>query len=151
MSKGKRNRTIRNERRTKQMEEQNINMEEMRLKRIANHPLDIKGNYIVVDNLEGGAIEVFLHTDEDSPLNIQSCDNTICLSGATLVGKTSISVSEEEKAVLVDELYCKEGHEELREAFVNQVMEFANFYGKYENIGIAYTVLGDWFNGIIGK
>lgn len=59
MSKGNRNRTLRKERRTSQMKEQNVNMEEMRLKRIANHPLDIKGNYIVMDNLEGGTIKVF--------------------------------------------------------------------------------------------
>ena len=136
------------------MDKSNDNrMEEMRLKRIANHPLDIKGNYIVMDNLEGGTIEVFLHTDKDCALNIQSYNNGICLSGVTLVGKISISVSEEEKAVLVDELYYNEGHEELRNALVNQVKEFANFYGKYENIGIAYAVLGekDWFTELFGE
>lgn len=153
MSKGNRNRTLRNERRANQMNEQNANMEEMRLKRIANHPLDVKGNYIVMDNLEGGTIKVFLHTDEDYALNIQFYNNEICLTGVTLVGKISISVSEEEKAVLIDELYYSEGHEELRNALVNQVKRFANFYGKYENIGIAYAVLGkeNWFADLLGE
>ena len=149
MSKGNRNRTLRNERRTSQMKEQNVNMEEMRLKRIANHPLDIKGNYIVMDNLEGGTIKVFLHTDEDYALNIQWDGNTAFIKGATLVGKISISYMVEEDAVVVEDIYYKEGYTELRGAMFNQVLDFAVFYN-YENMALDNSVVPEWL-AEIGK
>ena len=133
------------------MNEGITNMTEMRLRRISEHPLDVKGNYIVMDNLERGVIEILEHNDADTPLYFQWEGDTAYIKGATLVGKTSISVSEEEKAILVDELYYKEGHEELKEALVKQIMEFANFYGKYKKIGFTGTVLGDWFNDLFGE
>ena len=133
------------------MKEETTNKADMQLRRIDAHPLEIKGNYIVADNLECGYIEVFLHTDEDTPLYIQSYDNATCIKGATLVGNICISVSEEDNTLFVPELYYKEGHEELRKALVNQIMEFANFYGKYENIELACAVMMDWVKGLLGE
>lgn len=149
MSKDNRNRTLRKERRANQMNEEITNMTEMRLRRIAEHPLNVKGNYIVMDNLEGGVIEILEHNDADTPLYLQWDGNTAFIKGATLVGKISISYMVEEDAVVVEDIYYKEGYTELRGAMFNQVLDFAVFYN-YENMALDNSVVPEWL-AEIGK
>lgn len=131
------------------MNEQNTDMMKMRLKRIDEHPLNIKGNYIIIDNLECGSIEIAEYTDKDTPVYLQSIGSTICVMGATLVGKITISVMEEESIVAVEDLYYKEGHTELRGAMLRQVSHFVDFYHK-KHMGIDLSVYPEWL-AEIGK
>lgn len=149
MSKGNRNRTLRKERRADQMNEQNTDMMEMRLKRIREHPLNIKGNYIVVDNLECGVIDIVKHIDEDTPLYLQTIGDITHMAGVTLVGEITISVMEEESIVVVEDLYYKEGYTELRGALIRQVSNFVDFYHK-KHLAFDQSVYPEWL-AEIGK
>lgn len=145
MSKRNRNRTPKYERIVNQIQEQNTFMTEMRLKRIDAHPLDVKGNYIVMDNLECGVIEILELNDADTPLYLQWDSTTAFIKGATLVGKISIGYmeGEENDVVVVKDIYYKEGYTELRGAMFNQVLNFAEFYNR-ESVAFHSSVLPEW-------
>ena len=143
MSKGNRNKSSRNKMRAYQMQCQNPYMTERRLNRIANHPLDVKGDYIVMDNLECGVIEILEQTDKDTPLHLQWDGYAGFITGATLVGKTSISYMAEEDVVVVEDMYYKEGHTDLRSAMFNQVLDFVEFYN-HESMALDKSVVSEW-------
>ena len=125
------------------MQGQNTYMTEGRLTRIANHPLNVKGNYIVMDNLECGVIEILEHTDKDTPLHLQWDGYTAFITGATLVGKISISYMAEEDVITVEDMCYKEGYEELRGAMFNQVLDFVDFYN-HESMALDKSVVPEW-------
>lgn len=143
MSKTNRSRSSRSEIRTYQMQGQSPYVAESQLNRIANHPLDVKGNYIVIDNLECGVIEILEHTGKDTPLHLQWDGYAGFITGATLVGKTSISYMSEEDVVVVEDMYYKEGHAELRDAMFNQVLDFVDFYNN-ESMALDKSVVPEW-------
>ena len=99
-----------------------------------NHPLNVKKNYIVVDNLEYGTMEVFEHINADTPLHIQHQSNHLCVMGVILVGKISISYMQDIDILVIDEICCEEGHEELRDAMIDQVYDFVRFHGREDMV-----------------
>lgn len=125
------------------MQGQSPYMAEMKLRRIADHPLDVKENYIVMDNLEGGVMEILEHTDKDTPLHLQWDGYAGFITGATLVGKISISYMADEDVIAIEDIYYKEGYTELRGAMFNQVLHFVEFYN-HESMALDDSVVPEW-------
>lgn len=132
------------------MDKLNDNRMEMQLSRIKGCPfdaVDVPGNLIVVDRLEEGVLEVLQHVDANHPVYLQPYENYSRLLGVDLIGRLKINVSED-KSIIIEELYYKEGYEQLRKALVNQVMWFSEFYNLHESIRFDGSIMEDWFRGL---
>ena len=131
------------------MRNSNSRETEGQINRLNKYPLKVPGKLIVMDRLEQeGYLDIFEHTTENEPLYIQNYGNLTCVMGATLVGKICISTAKEIKTIVVEEIFYKEGHEEIRNALVDQVLGFIDFYDQYEKIGVYDTALEDWTKGL---
>lgn len=95
--------------------------------RISEHPLQI-GNMLVVDQIETKGILAIIKTREDETVYFQPTDHGYFVTGADMVGKISVSFMMNEKAVLINEINCMEGHEKLEKAMLEQVDFVAAFY-----------------------
>lgn len=95
--------------------------------RISEHPLQI-GNMLVVDQLETKGILAIIKIREDETVYFQPTDYGYFVTGADLVGKIAVSFRMNEKAVLVNEINCMEGHEQLEKAMLEQVDHVVDFY-----------------------
>lgn len=121
-----------------------MNGNEWQIERITEHPLQIKGNMIILDRLEIGHLRIF-EFDADGPVYVQHLSsNCEGVSGATLVGAIKTDFLFEKRAVLVSEVYCKEGYEELAQAMVDQVEFFVNYYKQFDDIWIKDFIKDEW-------
>lgn len=109
----------------------------MQFMRIQEHPIQIKDDLIVVDNLEGGRLRLYEHTE--GPVNIQQliCGNESDCHNAVLIAEIIINTTWQEKDVFIHKVFYEYGHEQLITPMINQVMHFAYFYGGYESVMIS--------------
>ena len=112
------------------------------LERISKYPLQIKGNMVVLDDLERGTLSIY-EPDTDGPVYVQYLDQHY-IKGATLVGHLSISIVTEEKGILITELNCEEGHEDLAKPMMDHVQHFVDFYDQFEKMGLEDSVYRKW-------
>lgn len=96
------------------------------LMRTLEHPLDLKGNIIVWDNLESGFLRIF-EPDADASF-VQILHNANCVIGAHMIAELEIIILADKKEFLIKNYDFKEGCFELEEAMMNQLEHFANFY-----------------------
>lgn len=121
----------------------NLNGNEWQLERITKHPLQIKGNMIVLDKLESGYLLIY-KPNADVPVYVQFLSDGSYVMGATRVGEVEINTLMEEKGVIIKELTCKKGYEYLAKPMIDQVEHFVEFYDEFEKMGMVASVHQKW-------
>ncbi len=125
-----------------------IILDAMQLKRIVEHPIQIKESFIINDNLESGTLRVYEPTG--GSLNIQQLytgyDN---VKGAVLVAESIINDifnEEKEKGIFVHKIICEYGYEYLAQHMIEQVLHFARFYKGHSLVRISDREYEKWFS-----
>lgn len=121
-----------------------LSINTMQFMRIQEHPLQINDNLIVIDNLEGGRLRLYEHTD--GPLYIQPLiyGNEESCKNAVMVAEIIINDSWREDNVFVHKIFCEHGYEQLITPMIDQVFHFAYFYGGYESVMISDREFEKW-------
>lgn len=120
-----------------------INGVKFQLERIAEYPIQIKGNMIVLDKLESGNLLIY-KPDAEGPVYVQHSSDGSYVMGATRVGEIEISVFMEEKGVIIEKLTCEKGYEYLAKPMINQIEHFVKFYDDFEKVGMDASVYQRW-------
>lgn len=122
-----------------------LSINNMQFMRIQEHPLQIDDNMIVIDNLEGGRLRLYEHTD--GPLNIQPLiyGNEESCKNAVMVAEIIINDAWQKDNVFVHKFFCEHGYESLIPPMIDQVLHFALFYGTYESVIISDMEFEKWF------
>lgn len=110
--------------------------------RISKHPIKIEGNIVVLDSLEIGNLCIF--EPHFNPVYVKHSSEGCAIEGAELIGKIETNILPEERAVLITEIYCKDGYEELVEAMIDQVEFFADYYEDFDKVGMTDFVYKKW-------
>lgn len=104
--------------------------ESLKTMRIARCPLDCGDGIFVDDRLESNCfikIYEYLGGTFYVPQNANEMkdyqDNVVLIAGI------KVSIMEEDQVVQVDKIFCEFGHEDFIAKLMQQVMDFANFYG----------------------
>ena len=122
-----------------------FSMEQKQRMRISNHPLQLQEPMIVIDNLESeGYLRIF-EPNTNGAIYVQHMIGGDYVKGATLVGEINIQLMKEEKGVLIEDVYCKEGHEKLAYAMIDQVKYFVSLYNQFDKVGFSDSVFRKWF------
>ncbi len=100
---------------------------QMQSMRILGHPFKTERNVIVLDSLETGSLSVY-EPIAGNPLFVEHSSDECIVKGAALVGEIGVVILSEEKKVIIDELYCEYGYEELEESMMEQVQHCIRFY-----------------------
>lgn len=116
-------------------------MGQNQLTRIAEHPLQINRNMVVLDNLEKGALRIF---EPDGPVYVKHLSGVDYITGAKLVGEIRMTFLLEEKGVLINHVSCEKGYEELARPMIDQVKHFVEFYDEFEKVGMVDSVHQKW-------
>lgn len=116
----------------------------MQFMRIKEHPLQIDDNLIVIDNLEGGRLRLYEHTD--GPVNIQPLiyGNEESCKNAVMVAEIIINNSWQKDNVFIHKISCEYGYEHLITPMIDQVLHFAFFYDGYESVMISDREFEKW-------
>lgn len=109
----------------------------MQFMRIQEHPIQIDDNLMVIDNLEGGRLRLYEHTE--GPVNIQQliCGNEECCKNAVMVAEIIINATCQKKDVFIHKVFSEYGYELLISPMIDQVFHFAFFYGGYKSVMIS--------------
>lgn len=118
-------------------------MGQNQLTRISEHPLQINRTMVVLDNLEKGALRIF-EPDADGPIYVKHLSGVDWVTGATLVGEIRTTILLEEKGVLINEIFCEKGYEELARPMIDQVHHFVKFHDEFEKVGMVDSVHQKW-------
>ena len=140
---GKTNHVIKENERKGNVIKRKMNGNEFQIERISEHELQIKGNIIVLDRLEEGSLRI-LEFDAKGPVYIQHISGVDMVTGATCIGGIKTNILFEKRAVLITEIYCKEGYEELAQTMVDQVEFFVDFYEQFDDLWIMDYVHEKW-------
>lgn len=108
-------------------EKRKMNGVEFQLDRIAEHPIQLKGNMIVLDRLEQGVLQIY-EPIADNPVYIQPINGTDYVRGAGLVMEMTINIHLEENTVSLKNLRCTGKYAEFQNAMLDQLVHFAEFY-----------------------
>ena len=108
----------------------------MQSMRIAKHPIQIKENLIVFDNLEAGTLRIY--EQMDGPVSVQQLFTRYqSIRNAVLVAEIIINSGWKDDGVFIHEIFCEHGYESLILPMIYQVLHFSVFYDCYHSIGIA--------------
>lgn len=108
----------------------------MQSMRIAKHPIQIKENLIVFDNLESGTLRIY--EQMDGPVNVQQLFTRYqSIRNAVLVAEIIINSNWKNDGVFIHKVFCEDGYKTLIEPMIFQVLHFSNFYSCYESVGIS--------------
>lgn len=97
----------------------------MREKRIREHPIELKGDYIIADRLEmDGTLKLFEYMGGPmyTPFDPERMEN------AVIIASTEISINHEAKEIRLVKADCSYGYDFIG-AMIQQVLHFADFYG----------------------
>ena len=119
-----------------------LNGTEWQLERISDYPLQIKENMIVLDELELGCLHIY-KPNAEGPSYVQFIADTSYVNAA-LVGEIKISVYMEEKGIIIEEITCENGYENLAKPMIDQVNHFVNFYVDFDKLGMEDSVWQKW-------
>lgn len=110
--------------------------------RISTHPLEINNYMIVLDSLEIGNLSIF--EPHGKSIYVDHLSDGCVIRGAELIAEIKTNILSEERAVLITEIYCKDGYEELAKAMIDQVKFFIEYYEEYDKFGMVDSVHRKW-------
>lgn len=121
-----------------------LSFNNMQYMRLQEHPIQIKDNLIVSDNLEEG--ELLLYEQTGGPLNIQQliygheegCKNAVMIAGITINDTW-------QEDVFIQKIFCEYGYEHLAVPMIYQVVNFAKFYESCKSVTISENERETWF------
>lgn len=96
-----------------------------RERRLKKHPINIKGDYIIVDRLEiDGTLKLFEYLGGPmyTPFNPERMENV------ALVASAKINLNHQSKEVRMGKVNCNYGYD-FWGAMIRHVLQFADFYG----------------------
>ena len=108
----------------------------MQSMRIAKHPIQIKENLIVFDNLEAGTLRIY--EQMDGPVSVQQLFTRYkSIRNAVLVAEIIINSNWKSNGVFIHKVFYEDGYKSLVEPMVYQVLHFSDFYSCYESVAIS--------------
>lgn len=120
-------------------------IDSMQLLRITEHPIHIKENLIVFDNLEAGTLRIYEQLD--GPVNVQQLFTRYhSVKNAVLVSEVVINSLWKDEGVFMHKIFCEQGREYLLNPMIDQVLHFANFYDCFNSVGISDNEYMKWLD-----
>lgn len=115
----------------------------MQSMRITKHPIPIKENLIINDNLEAGALRIY--EPSGGAVSIQQLfSNYQSIHNAVPVAEITINSLWKDNGVFIHSISCEQGYENLIPPMICQVLHFSKFYDRFCLVGMSEAEYEKW-------
>ena len=122
-----------------------ILIDDMQLRRIKEHPIQINNNLIVAnDNLEAGVLRLYENTEGTVTIQELFTGNKTS-NNAVRVAEIMINSLWVPDGIFIHRIFAEHGYEDLINPMLNQVLHFAYFYEFLNTVGISEKEYKQWY------